>query len=227
MSSPYSVQIHQGTSDSSIRSSYSYSSGTYSSSSGSTPRSLSPSDYGSGKSKYFQSPPSSTPLTRQVDKPSSSGASSGRKLPVVINHNTVSFDDFSPSPASYSGAYSRSWFNAEHWETWFFLFFFSCISPQLSACIRHEAQETRIGWLAYLEFQHVHLNHGKHGTIKRWISFFLLYFDIFQQQNYGIEFYYVFEGWVGYSGLTLFCQSNFSTQTKVSHLLSRGWLPYT
>lgn len=59
MSSPYTVQIHQSNKEPSISSSYSYSSGSYSSSGSTTPRSLSPGEYreyGAGKLPATESP---------------------------------------------------------------------------------------------------------------------------------------------------------------------------
>ncbi|CAJ0552969.1 uncharacterized protein FTOL_07652 [Fusarium torulosum] len=89
MSSPYTVQIHQSNKEPSISSSYSYSSGSYSSSGSTTPRSLSPGEY----REYG------------ADKHTTQVASSGRNL--VINHNKVGFEKDSPAP-KYSGAYTRT-----------------------------------------------------------------------------------------------------------------------
>ncbi|KAF5019053.1 hypothetical protein F66182_8945 [Fusarium sp. NRRL 66182] len=113
MSSPYSVQIHQSNKEPSIHSSYSYSSGSYSSSSTSTtPRSLSPGDYreyGAGKLPAAGFPGSQRhigpTLTVDTDKHTTQVASSGRNL--VINHNKVSYEKYSPAP-TYQGAYTRS-----------------------------------------------------------------------------------------------------------------------
>ncbi|KAF4456601.1 hypothetical protein FALBO_15378 [Fusarium albosuccineum] len=109
MSSPYTVQIHQSSKEPSIHSSYSYSSGSYTTSSTSTPRSLSPGDYreyGAGEFMLHGSTTSSGPtLTLNPDKHISQVARSGRNL--VINHNKVHYDKDSPAP-TYAGAYSRS-----------------------------------------------------------------------------------------------------------------------
>ncbi|KAF4448873.1 hypothetical protein F53441_7809 [Fusarium austroafricanum] len=112
MSSPYTVQIHQSTKEPSISSAYSYSSGSYSSSTSTTPRSLSPGEYreyGAGKLPVAESPGSfmsfGPTLTVDTDKHTTQVANSGRNL--VINHNKVSYDKYSPAP-SYSGAYTKS-----------------------------------------------------------------------------------------------------------------------
>ncbi|KAM6538605.1 hypothetical protein FALCPG4_000470 [Fusarium falciforme] len=89
MSAPYTVQIHQSSKEPSIHSSYSYSSGSYVSSTDSTPRSLSPGEY----REYG------------ADKHTTQVAKSGRNT--VINHHKVGFEQYSPSP-TYSNSYSRS-----------------------------------------------------------------------------------------------------------------------
>ncbi|KAM5342849.1 hypothetical protein ACJ41O_013815 [Fusarium nematophilum] len=109
MSSPYTVQIHQNPKEPSINSSYSYSSGSYASSSSSTPRSLSPGnyrEYGAGKShRDSLNAPSGPTLTVNAEKHTTQVASSGGAL--VINHKKVHYDQFSPAP-TYSGAYSKT-----------------------------------------------------------------------------------------------------------------------
>ena len=112
MSAPYTVQIHQSSKEPSIHSSYSYSSGSYVSSTDSTPRSLSPGEYreyGAGEFHHLPGPPGSMPLgptlTINADKHTTQVAKSGRNT--VINHHKVGFEQYSPSP-TYSNSYSRS-----------------------------------------------------------------------------------------------------------------------